>query len=413
MKVDRNQFLEEGYVVLRNVIPAAELDALRASYEILVERQKVIWAQERKPDDPPGGVWEASAQPRLLLQRSPLADSIDEDTASAVEIWLHENTQGASSELLGVSDAEVTEMMLMCNPVRDRGPAHWHRDLYPPYGAPLQGYVDDIIESGPRYVQWNLCLYDDDVLWVIPGSHARLNTERENELLRTNRNIPFPGGVQTHLNAGDGVAYILPILHWGSNYSTKMRRTIHGGFSTFTQYGNQSYMKYLSTSAQATFDRWIQRSDQMINHTESILRAAIEKDAAAYHASLEKLHPGRGEKGKMLSTVYLTKIAKRVYDCKHPNFENLPQETRDSTIRSHPITLQWGLPLADRFSFEEARTLWDRFKPVDARIQSDVEDAAPGYESRPSRYHFNEMPTDFSVEDFTTGWLGPDNGANW
>ena len=110
------------------------------------------------------------------------------------------------------------------------------------------------------------------------------------------------------------------------------------------------------------------------------------------------------EKGKMLSTVYLSKIAQRVYDCKHPDFESLPQETRDSTIRSHPITLQWGLPLADRFSFEEARTLWDRFKPVDVRIQSDVENAAPGYENRPSRYHFNEMPSDFSVDDFTEGW---------
>ena len=372
MKIDRSQFLEEGYVVLRDVIPADELDALRASYEILVERQKVIWAQERKPDDPPDGVWETSAQPRLLLHQSPLADLIDEDTASAVEIWLHENTQGASSELLGVSDAAVTEMMLMCNPVRDRGPAHWHRDLYPPYGAPLQGYVDDIIESGPRYVQWNLCLYDDDVLWVIPGSHARLNTNRENELLQTNRHTPFPGGVQTYLNAGDGVAYILPILHWGSNYSTKMRRTIHGGFSTFTQYENQSYIKHLSASAQETFERWIQRSDQMITHTEAVLRAVIKKEATTYHAGLEKLHPGRGEKGKVLSTVYLSKVAKRVYDWKHPNFDNLPQESRDSAIRSHPTTLQWGLPLANRFSFEEARILWDRFKPVDTRVQSEV-----------------------------------------
>ena len=220
-----------------------------------------------------------------------------------------------------------------------------------------------------------------------------------------NRRIPFPSGVQTYLNAGDGVAYILPILHWGSNYSTKMRRTIHGGFSTFTQYENQSYMKYLSASAQATFEQWIQRSEQMITHTESTLRAAIEKDAVAYHTALEKLHPGRGEKGKMLSTVYLSKIAKRVYDCKHPDFDNLPQETRDSMIRSHPITLQWGLPLANRFSFKEAQTLWNRFKPVDACIQSDVEAAAPGYENRPSRYHFNEMPINFSVEDFIAGWM--------
>ena len=94
-------------------------------------------------------------------------------------------------------------------------------------------------------------------------------------------------------------------------------------------------MKHLSASAQETFDRWIERSNQMVTHTESILRAAIEKDAAAYHASLEKLHPGRGEKGKMLSTVYLSKIAKRVYDCKQPDFENLPQENRaDDSIAS-------------------------------------------------------------------------------
>ena len=182
MKVNRDRFLEEGYLIVRNVIPPDELDVLRRSYEILVEQQKAIWVCDRKPDDPPSGVWETSAQPRLLLHLSPLADLIDEQTANTVEIWLHENMQDVSSQLLGVTDAAVTEMMLMCNPVRDHGPAHWHRDLYPPFGAPLQGYVDDIIENGPRYVQWNLCLYDDHVLWVIPGSHARLNTARENEL---------------------------------------------------------------------------------------------------------------------------------------------------------------------------------------------------------------------------------------
>ena len=147
----------------------------------------------------------------------------------------------------------------MCNPVRDRGPAHWHRDLYPPYGAPLQGYVDDIIEAGPRYVQWNLCLYDDDVLWVVPGSHVRLNTDRENELLRTNRHIPFPGGVQTHLNAGDGVLTFCRFCIGAAIIALKCGRTIHGGFSTFTQYENQSYMKHLSASAQVTFGSWIQR----------------------------------------------------------------------------------------------------------------------------------------------------------
>lgn len=405
MKIDRARFLEEGYLIVRNVIPPDELDGLRRSYEILVEQQKAIWARDRKPDDPPGGEWEISDQPRLELQLSPLADLIDEQTANTVEIWLHENMQGVSSQLLGVTDAAVTSMNLMCNPERDHGPSHWHRDLYPPFGAPLQGWVDDIIENGPRYVQWNLCLYDDPVLWVIPGSHARLNTARENELLRSDTRTPFPGAVQTHLSAGDGVVYIMPILHWGSNYSAKMRRTIHGGFSTFTQYETRSYVKHLSASAQATFERWTQSSEQMITHTESVLRAAIEKNATAYHAGLENLHPGRGEKGKMLSMVFLSKVATRVYALKHPDLDS-PEgiNAYNSAIMSHPTTLQWGMSLADRFSPGEAESLRDRFKPVDARVQSDVEHSSPGWESRPSRYHFNEMPRDFDVEDFIAGW---------
>ena len=57
---------------------------------------------------------------------------------------------------------------------------------------------------------------------------------------------PVPGGVQTRLKAGDGVAYILPILHWGSNYSTKMRRTVHGGFARLTHWDDTRWMEHLS-----------------------------------------------------------------------------------------------------------------------------------------------------------------------
>ena len=121
MQINRDQFLEDGYLVLRQVIPPDQLDNLRVSYERLVKQQKVIWAEERSPNAPLGGVWETSAQPRLLLQQRPLADLIDRYTASAIEIWLHPNTQGVSSKLLDIPDAAVTEMMLMCSPVSDRG----------------------------------------------------------------------------------------------------------------------------------------------------------------------------------------------------------------------------------------------------------------------------------------------------
>ena len=90
-------------------------------------------------------------------------------TASAVEIWAHENMQGVSSELVDEEDAGVTEMMLMCSPVKDCGPAAWHRG---PSSHRLPRHYKGIStissETGPRYVQWNLSLYDDNVLWVLP-----------------------------------------------------------------------------------------------------------------------------------------------------------------------------------------------------------------------------------------------------
>ena len=66
MDVDRDRFLEEGYLILRQVIPPAELEGLRQSCESLLERQREVWAQEREDGDPPGGEWEKSAQPRLM-----------------------------------------------------------------------------------------------------------------------------------------------------------------------------------------------------------------------------------------------------------------------------------------------------------------------------------------------------------
>ena len=404
MQVNRDQFMEEGYLVLREVIPSKELDTLRESYELMVSRQRDIWARERGPNEPPGGVWETSPQPRLHLGREPLVGLVDAKTASAVEIWAHENTQGVSSELLGEADAGVTEMMLMCSPIKDCGPAAWHRDHHPIDTAPLQGYIDDIVETGPRYVQWNLSLYDDNVLWVLPGSHLRVNTETENELLLADPKVPLPGAVQTHLNAGDGVVYILPILHWGSNYSRKMRRTIHGGFSNHTHYQAFDYIEYLAPNVREMFDRWKERSGQMQDWTEAALRAAIETDAAAYHTALENLHPGRGEKGKMLSTVFLCKAACFVALEHGYALPEIPDDLRNRGKGFHAITLNWGPPFVERFSKEDAAIVWNRFKPLDALLKTDEELYLPGFQSGPMHYYFNEMPDNFGVADFIKTW---------
>ena len=100
MQVSPEQFMEQGYLVLREVILPARLEQLRADFETLVGRQRRIWAQERGPDDPPGGDLETRPQPPLVSYNK----LIDEATAGAVEVWLQESTLEVNRQLLRVAD---------------------------------------------------------------------------------------------------------------------------------------------------------------------------------------------------------------------------------------------------------------------------------------------------------------------
>jgi hypothetical protein len=404
MKVDRDRFLDEGYIIVDQLIPPGMLDDLRTRFEIMVERQRAIWAAESNEGDPPGGQWETDAQPRLMF--GDLVPQIDRETAATIEFWTSDFIHDISSHLLNVTDAPLLGMMLMCNPARDHGVADhngWHRDLYPPFSAPIQGWVDDIVESGPRYVQWNVPLYDDDVLWVMPGSHRRLNTEEENRRLMEEPRVPLPGAVQTRLKAGDGVAYITPILHWGSRYDRRKRRTIHGGYCLYSTYPEAGLLEHLSVSARRTFERWFGISERMQDVTEEALRAAIARDAAAYGEALEQLHPGRGDCGRKLTTVMLSKTARRINDLHTPDTV-CPENSKSEARFVHPLTLDWGAGFGGRFDADEAATLWERFKPVDDLMFAATEMAPPGYADRPSRHCFYEMPEGLGTGTLTAGW---------
>ena len=396
MNVNPQQLQDDGYIILREVIPPEHLDDVRASFEVLVERQKEIWAQEGNRS-----VWETGAQPRL----GHFENLIDEETANTVETWMHKNTLGVGSQLLSVPEQTgIAGMMLMCSPQRDHGPAHWHRDVHPIDMAPMASLQADFLENGPKYVQWNIPLYDDDVLWVVPGSHRRLNTKEENRQLLENPRVPLPGGIPVELKGGDGVVYSNYILHWGSNYSTKLRRTIHGGHTIFPYYPDLNFTQFLSPEARQTFENWTQASNRMQDLTEVALRAILKKDAEAYCETVEELQPGAGEKGKMVLAIYLSKAAYHIHILKSTNFDELPPEVRRRASSPHSISINWGPQFADRFSKEEADLLWQRFRVLDAKLQTNEDLFVPGFQSGPMRYFFEEEPSNFEVEDFIASW---------
>ena len=249
--IDRQQFMDQGFLILRNLFTRERIERLRATHEVIVDRQRERWAAERGPDDPAGGVWDSSPQPRVLVNAPGLVDAA---TAEAIELWIDDELLGIANRLLAVPEASVTEFMLMCNPSqRDFGPSDWHRDINAADMAPLQRLIDDMVENGPRYVQWNIPLYDDDVLWVVPGSHRRTHGKNEREWSTWHVKKPLPGAIPVELRPGDAVVYINYILHWGSNYSRKIRRTIHGGHSCFTSHRSEPFPPHLSAPAQRHF----------------------------------------------------------------------------------------------------------------------------------------------------------------
>ena len=382
MKVDRNQLLEDGFLIIRQAVPPAELDALKASNETLIERQG-------------GRTWLAKgAQPRLTV-----APLVDRSTANAVEIWLHENTLGVSRQLLCCPDAAaVTSMWVMCSPLTDHGPAHWHRDIHPIDMAPMRYLQLDMLENGPRYVQWNIALHDDDVLWVVPGSHKRLNTDAENRQIVANNRVPVD------LKAGDGVVYVNFLLHWGSNYSTKLRRTLHGGYCMFTDDADRGCVQHLSAHAQQTFNRWHARSALTKDVMEATFRAALDRHPAAYRDGLETLQPGAGDAGKLVLTIYLCKAVLLMRIVLHPDLPDVPSDLQRWAQRTHTISLSWGAPFAQRFSTLEVDELWRRFEPLDAALRADEEQFMPGYQSGPMDYYFEQSPQPLTVEKLVAGW---------
>ena len=406
MQIDHDQFLDNGYVILRSVIPPDRLDEFRTSFEVLVDRQQAIW--KRDPEDPSNHAYKVK-QPRLAFQTG-----VDEATANTVEFCLHKNTLGVSQQALRDPDAALSMMFLMCNPESDYGPDLWHRDFHhgPHSHAPLAGLQADMLANGaPGSVQWNIALYDDDVLWVVPGSHRRLNTAQENRELQEDPRAPLSNGLQVKLNAGDGVMYINTNLHWPSNYTTKLRRIIHLGYRAFGGqlfpyapglYWEPSFVGHLPPEARATFKRFTELHAREGDRIEALFRAMLDLDADGFREALALLHPG--ETGRMVCVILMSKLAARIRVLKRPEIAALPQRARARAVDEEPFSMGYLDDLAQGLTAAETELLGCRFAILDARLRAETWQSGPSSASSATTYAREEMPADFDVDEFIASW---------
>ena len=120
---------------------------------------------------------------------------------------------------------------------------------------------------------------------------------------------------------GDGIVYPNLMMHWGSKYTSRMRRTIHLGYRSFggqifsyhhhlDWYHADGFRQHLSPAAAAQFAHWTECYDQECDQIETLFRALIARDEPKFRACLAELHPG--EFGRMVSVVLMCRIANKV-----------------------------------------------------------------------------------------------------
>jgi hypothetical protein len=399
IKVDPQEFMEQGYIIVRQLVPSDLLEPLRDSSETVMHRR---W---------PEGIPPETFQPMIHgLERW-----IDADTANLVEFCLHENLLEPTRQLMGGvgsledgvgplgSGVEVgpSAIFMMCNPVCDHGPWFWHRDVSPLGNkGPLQGLQMDTMANGPVHLHWNVALYDDDVYWVVPGSHVRPNTDAENRQLSAvphsyahgqrpqgeKRHEPLPGSVCVDLKAGDAVVNHLELFHWGCNYGPKLRRTYHIGYRTFEGpryfyegfHTDIDFARYLTPQSRGLYEHWLQLYERECDVVEAVYRAIINGDEAGFRQGLARLHPG--ESARFVCLIHLCRMAQGM------------QQGKDELF-------------CPRFSDEEVQELWRRFGPVDAALHSEGEVYISGLQiAGPSKYRLFDLPDNFGIEEFVDSW---------
>lgn len=128
-------------------------------------------------------------------------------------------------ELLQCDDEKlVMELFnLLIRPDRDFE-LRWHRDSIPPE-ATAEEEMERLKEPA-WHAQWNMALYNDASLIVVPGSHLRARTEVERNADPFEKEIP--GQLVVKMQAGDVVFYNNNILHRGVYDSSVERMTLHG-----------------------------------------------------------------------------------------------------------------------------------------------------------------------------------------
>lgn len=220
----REALEKDGFVAIPDAISEQDLQRLREACQKLTQQARSKqWPYVRTlpkqfppwNDDTSNGIWGV----QHLLH----PDQVDKDVFAAS--YFNETIINSVTTLLECSrDDLVMELYnVLVRPDHDFS-LRWHRDDVGPDASSdeeLRRLSEPILHA-----QWNLALYDDASLIVVPGSQNRARTGMERKADPYDEEMPGQQVVQ--MKAGDVVFYNNNILHRGVYKNDVERMTLHG-----------------------------------------------------------------------------------------------------------------------------------------------------------------------------------------
>lgn len=225
----RESLERDGFVILSSsLFTSFDLEALRAAASRLTEAARSgKWSHIRTlpkqfppwPQDPSNGIWGVQ---HLLHPSNP-------DHVLFAKSYFDGELLKYVAALIDCSQDDLTMELynMLVRPDKDFS-LRWHRDDVSATATPEEE-LQRLRKPG-YHAQWNLALYDDESLLLIPGSHARARTDTERNADPYEAHLPEQ--ITVKLKAGEVAFYNNNILHRGVYDSTKERMTLHGSIGT-------------------------------------------------------------------------------------------------------------------------------------------------------------------------------------
>jgi ectoine hydroxylase-related dioxygenase (phytanoyl-CoA dioxygenase family) len=266
----------DGFVVIRNLLNKHQLLGAKAASKYITDgARKGKWPYIRTVPKqyPPWPTWDANSTTTHNIwgvQHLLHPDMSVRDTFA--ELYFSDEVLDVVKQLVGLSDDPdaddklVMELFnLLVSP--DHGEDFqlcWHRDdVRPDVG--VEEEARQLAEKGAGekgaqlHAQYNIALFEDASLIVVPGSHRRVRTDVERNADPYEQNMP--GQLVVELQPGDAVFYNSNILHRGAykgvEYGKDLgRMTLHGSVG-LAGHGNERARQVL----QHAVGEWVDRAE--------------------------------------------------------------------------------------------------------------------------------------------------------